>query len=203
METDHSNKIALFAGYLFDKKNVSVYLENLHGNTVCVFLDTDMDHDIPGIKSCVRTEPEKQELCASLKEFDSLLLITPPLKLLREIAEGSSASFAAEIFTRALLWGRDVVLLLDFVPAAYKRDTLFGKIADDLETLTLMGVHIETLPDKEKAQDRGYDLITEDDIKATVKQHKTTLLLNARGIVTPLAKDTAREMNIIIESIKE
>ena len=203
MQEASSKKTALlFTGYIFDKSSVVKHLEKAQ-NTVAFFIDTATDPEIPGIKIAVQTDEQKAKTAAVFKEFDDVCIVTPALSWLNALAEGNCGTFATEIVMRALLWHKNVMLLLDFPVEKHGRNVAFQRLSQSLCILAEMGIGIAGMECSQKEECIGFKLITEHDIKEAAAQNLSEIALAPGGIVTPLARDTAKEKNIRILNIKE
>lgn len=127
-----------------------------------------------------------------------LVLLTPKIGLMERIAMGEDEGFIEHLLTRSLLWGRRVTMLLDFTPPRFKRNTFFEKIATTIAALEDMGVRIVSYRCATQKDIRGLGLVTEQEVLAAHKQNKKELFCMAGALVTPLAKDKAKELGIAI-----
>jgi len=200
METEKEEKaLAVLPGYLFDATGVAQYLKENYKNVTCaLFEDTGLKDAFNAIK--IDTKEDKRKLAEELKEYKSVVLITPPMQLLALIASGDDTEFASMLMIRPLLWGRDVSILLDFEAPKFKRSTAFEKISDNLNAIEAMGIRIIPILQKILADDEPKDLVTEQDIKDASRDEKKRVRIKPNAIITQLAADTAKELGITIES---
>ncbi len=130
---------------------------------------------------------------------ECIVLLAPKLGLMERIAMGDDSGFVEQVVIRSLLWGRRVAVLLDFAPPRFKRNTFFEKVATTAQTLEDMGAVILTYKCASKEGAEGLSLVTEGDVTAAVRSGKTEIRCATGAIVTPAAKDAAREANIKIQ----
>ena len=147
---------------------------------------------------------ESDEDCAALMQklagAANVVLVAPKLALLYRLAEGEDEGFVEQAFLRPLLWGRNVYLLLDFAAPKFKRATFFAKVADALDALESMGVKVLSYsPAQEEGEAERLALVTEEHIRGAVAEGKQRLLLTGDAIVTPLARETARDFGIRLD----
>jgi hypothetical protein len=69
------------------------------------------------------TQPERQRFMESLKSYADVVLVSPPLWMLKKIAEGDDSGFFEQAFLRALLWNKNVSVMLDFEKPSFGRGT--------------------------------------------------------------------------------
>ena len=144
----------------------------------------------------IDTADDRKNIIKALKNIEEIVLVTPSLKLLSEIANGDDTQFEAKLFEKAILGGKKAKVLLDFVPPKFKRGTLFEKVVSAVDALRDMGVSVVYLGAK---PDEGYALITEFEVNEAAKHGIERLQCAPGAIVTPLAKDTAKEKSIAID----
>ena len=144
----------------------------------------------------IDTSDVKKQLIKALRHIDEVVLAAPSLKLLCAIAEGDDSVFAAKVFEKAILDGKKTTVLLDFQPPKFKRGTLFEKALSAIEALRDMGVTVVYLGSK---PDEGYALITEFEINEAAKHGIDRLQCAPGAIITPLARDAAKDKGIAID----
>lgn len=130
---------------------------------------------------------------------ENVVLLAPKLKLLESVAMGDDSGFVEQVVIRSLLWGRNVTVLLDFAPPRFKRNTFFEKVATIAQTLEEMGATILTYKCASFEGAEGLSLVTEGDVLAAAKDGKTEIRCATGAIVTPAAKDAAKEAGIKIQ----
>ncbi len=150
-------------------------------------------------RQCLQVDEEnRQEVIQKVASSANVVLITPKISLLAKIAEGEDEGYIEYLITRALLWGRNVEVLLDFTPPRFKRNTFFEKIITILETLEEMGVKVVSYKCSEQDDSNRYSLVTETEVLSTYKAGKKEVMCAPGAIVTPSAKDKAKELEIAI-----
>jgi len=131
-------------------------------------------------------------------ESGDVVLMAPGIHQLENIAYGQEGGAAEEVLLRSILWGKRTHVLLDFTPPRFKRGTFYAKIGDALDALTDMGVSVFTyscLPQKPDV----WTLVTENDVVSASSDGKTKITCVRGAIITPSARDKARELNIKID----
>jgi hypothetical protein len=139
-------------------------------------------------------EPEER-VTETVASAAGIVLLAPKIGLLDSIAKGDDRDFVPHLVIRSLLWGRDVSVLLDFEPPRFRRNTFFEKLVDTLATLQDMGVRLLTYKCAQKG-DEGLRLVTEADVTEAWRNHKTEIRRAPGAIITPAAKDKAKELGI-------
>jgi hypothetical protein len=132
-----------------------------------------------------------------VNESANIVLLTPRLKLIDNISQGMDDGFIEFLTIRSLLWGRAVTAVLDFRPPAFKRNTFYEKVAGIIDVLEELGISILSYDCSYEATEAS-ELITESDVVTAWKNGKSELLSTPGGIVTPSARDKARELMLEI-----
>ena len=144
----------------------------------------------------IETADDRNNIIKALRSAEEVVLVTPPLGLLYGISKGGDTSFEAKVFEKAILGGKKTTVLLDYAEPKFKRGTLFEKAVSAVEALRDMGVSVVYLGAK---PDEGYALITENEVNEAAKRGIDRLQCAPGAIVTPLAKDAAKDKGIAID----
>jgi len=142
---------------------------------------------------------QKNELVELLVRADHAVLLAPGTALLARMGAGDNAEDFSEALVRRILWGKAVDVLLDFEPPKFRRDTYFARLAEAIDQLTSMGFRFSTYQPCEGGTGNVLALVTEREVVETKQNGRKTILCAAGAIVTPLAVDTAKELQIHIE----
>lgn len=159
-----------------------------------LFGEAEEPKDIPS--SRIQTSDDRSKVIKSLKTIEEVVLCAPSLKLLCEIADGDDSNFEAKVFEKAILSGKNTTVLLDFLPPKFKKGTLFEKAINAIDALGDMGVKIVYLGTKPEI---GYSLITEYEVNEAAKRGIERLQCAPGAVVTPLARDAAKDKGIAID----
>jgi len=145
------------------------------------------------------TAQERQRLMERLKSFADIVLVCPPLWLLRNIAAGDDRGFFEQAVMRGLLWHKNVTVLLDFERPGFSRSSFFQGLADALQALEDMGAQVKTLKLSVGPMEGELALVTEAEINEAYRSGRSRVRCAAGAIVTPLARDAARELGVEID----
>ncbi len=190
--------LAIAAGPVYQAELAESYIKNTWSNVTFALLD-GVTLDTSFKVETVVTQQQKDALSARLGSFEKVALVTPPLWLLKALALGDDSLFPAALVLRPLLWGKEVVVLLDFEPPKAGRSAALAGVAEYVSALEDMGAKIVCLP-RESAEAGAKDLVTEQDIKDACKKGIDRVTIKPGAIVTQLARDTAKELGIAIET---
>ena len=146
----------------------------------------------------VETQQGKERLMGSLKNYKYIVLATPPLWMLKNIASGDDRGFIEQAFMRALLWEKKVSVVLDFGRPKFKRGTFFEGLSDALGAIEEMGAEVVSLKLSVGRPEGELPLVTEAEVVDAQKQGKERIRCAQGAIVTPLARDTAKELGVEI-----
>lgn len=129
-----------------------------------------------------------------------VVLVTPKIGLLCNIAYGNDEGFLEQAILRPLLWGRRVSVVLDFQPPKFKRGTFFEKIVDAIDALTSMGVRVLAYKcAAEYTEEEKKTLVTETDVLEAHAKGQKRILCELGAVITPLARDRADELKIALD----
>lgn len=190
--------LALLTSCVPFAKNAAYALAGYGGNVECALFG-EAEFENTGFPQIKVFEGNTQQLLKRAEKKERIVLVAPKICLLERIAQGDDGSFAEHVFLRSLLWGKKACILLDFAKPKFKRGTFFEKISDTLDMLASMGVEITNYACLEEKQANAYSLVTENDVTDAGKRGEASILLAKGAIVTPLASEKARELNITLD----
>jgi hypothetical protein len=162
------------------------------------FCDTNVSSELH-VKTTEVSEVGYDAVLNSVSSKEHIVLLSPNLSLLADIANGNDEQFAAYIAIRCMLWGKDVNVLLDFERPRFKRNTLYEKVADVLDALEGAGIRVMTYKAVVDPTADLLQLVTEKDIKTAYKTGMAAVKKAPRALVTPNAKDAARQLGVAID----
>ena len=189
--------LAIISGYVFNEDRIFM---NLRERQADIALLSGTLPECEGLDvTNIKTEEDKARLVRTLGDYEEVVLVTPPLSLLRAISQADDSVFEAMLVLRPLLWGRKVTLLLDFDSPAFRRNTMLEGLSEALGILEKAGVGIVSLVYKSVGTRESLDLVTEQEIKDAYRNEIFRIKVKEGAIVTHLAIDTAKELGIIID----
>jgi hypothetical protein len=145
-----------------------------------------------------KTQPN--ELVDLLVNAKTVVLLAPSTGLLRRIGSGQEEEGVGELLLRRILWGKPFDVVMDFAPPKFRRGTYYAQIAEAIDALCSMGVRFTAYqPTNGPAKD-ACTLLTEQDVVDAKRNGCKTVTCTKDAIITPLAVDTARELQINIET---
>jgi hypothetical protein len=135
---------------------------------------------------------------ASLSKYSDIVLATPPIGLLKKIASADDSGFVEQLVMRAILWEKKVSCVLDYMTPKFKRSTVFEVVCDALDALKEMGVEVVSVAAGTQKETDVLALVTEADVLETYKNTGSSIRILPGAVVTPLARDKAKELHISI-----
>ncbi len=202
LDCGDSATVVLIPGYVPSPKKALASLTERYGNDLCLLCLEEPALDAGGIPCCRVVWPEQKiAFVDRLVRAQRAVLLSPGMGLLRRLANGQEEDGAGEVLLRRILWGKTVDILLDFDPPKFRRGTYFAQIAEAVDSLTSMGVGVFAYSPCEAAAVTACSLVTERDVIDAKQSGQKTILCAAEAIVTPLAVDTAKELQINIERV--
>ncbi len=197
-EKTEKGTLILIPSYIPDIGPLKAYLtSSCQGSLVCAGEGAALLGE--GTVAAAETQQEKQKLMETMKGCSEVLLASPPLWMLKNIASGDDRGFFEQAFMRALLWNKSVTVVLDFEKPRFMRGTYFEGLSDALMAIENMGAKVKTLKLSVGKPEGQYSLVTETEVMDAHKQHKERIRCAPGAIVTPLARDTAKELNVSID----
>ena len=195
-ETVAQGALVLVPGYVTDKAPLIGCLKQNYGNVTCVGEGVS----ILGFNTLnIDTDQNKQQLMESLKGYADIVLVSPPLWMLKNIASGDDRGFYEQVFMRSLLWEKKTKLILDYEKPRFKRGTFYEGIADALGAIEGMGAEIVSVPLSVCKPEGQLPLVTETEVNDAYKEGRKRIRCAEGAIVTPLAWDAAKELGIAID----
>lgn len=153
----------------------------------------------PVMKEVVNVDISGAQAILELVEAAAnIVLIAPSIGLLEDIAAANDNGFVQHLMVRGLLWQRNVGVLLDFQPPRFKRNTFYEKVVTTVQALEEMGVRLMTYKCATYLGAQGLMLVTENDVMQAHKNKQAELVSAVGAIITPAARDKARELGIQI-----
>jgi len=192
--------LVLVPGYVTDKAPLIAYLKETYGGEVTCIGEGASALDEAFTIHGTETDRDKQQCMASLKQYAEIVLVSPPLWMLRNIAAGDDRGFTEQVFMRGLLWEKKTRLILDYEKPRFRRGTFYEGIADALGAIEGMGAEIVSLPLSVGKPEGHLPLVTETEVVDAHRQGRARIRCAEGAIVTPLAWDTARELGISIDT---
>lgn len=194
--------VVLISGFVPSPKKALASIQEHYGSGFQLILLSDAICAPDGMKGRrLDWSEQKNELIELLVGAEHAVLLAPGTGLLMRMGNGQDEEGIGEALLRRILWGKQVDVLLDFEPPKFRRGTYFAQIAEAVDTLSSMGVRFFTYQPTEKAAAAACSLLTERDVIDAKNSGLKTLVCTKEAIVTPLAADTARELQIHIEYV--
>ncbi len=178
------------------QKTFSLIKEKFGPDTEYVVFDDKLAYG--GVREVRASAVGASELLEKTASAAHVVLLAPKISALQKLAAGNDAELAEQLLLKAVLWGADVDVWLDFKPMKFKRNTFFERVLDALDALTDMGVTLTTydcLPETRHTE--PLTLVTERDVLDAAAKGARDLVCAAAAVVTPAAIDRAG-----IESIR-
>lgn len=147
----------------------------------------------------VLRDPDVQTLFDQAAGSGEIVLLAPRISLLENIVCGRDEGKVENVAVRSLLWGKKVRILMDFTPPKFKRDALHKKIEGIIDDLTDMGAEVGAYQWMETEGTEGLSLVTENEVLEAYTNKSGRVACAKGAIVTPAARDRAKELNIRID----
>lgn len=145
---------------------------------------------------------QKKTLVSSLRFFDDIICLQPPLSLLEKILSADDSDFYSFLLIQAALHGKPVSISAGFRHIDGKKGAFFEKVHTLIAGMMDMGFQINYSVESSGAQaimQTDCNLITEEDVIVQYKNGSRVMAADRRTIVTPLARDRIRELGIVLE----
>ena len=125
--------------------------------------------------------------------FSALLVYTPSAAFYRRLCDHSDSCFFADITLRMLSGGTDVRIVTGFV-----RQSLTSRLIEYMEQVRGMGAELvfKEAPYTQKAG--PLELVTAKEVVSSFNRGQKELIVGSAAVITPLARDEAKEKGILI-----
>ncbi|MEA5002800.1 MAG: hypothetical protein VB081_04810 [Christensenella sp.] len=195
-DEDVQGTLALMTTHVASPKSAQAALVKRYGKEISGVTFGEA-YTAPGMHSARYEDIGADEVLSRAAGSANIVLVTPKIILLERIAAGNDEGFVEHVVTRSLLWGRDVSVLLDFEAPRFKRNTFYEKLCDVLGVLREMGMHTLGYRVSGEKGREGLSLVTEREVVEAYTAGRE-IVCEAGAIVTPSAKDKARELDVAI-----
>ena len=198
-EKTERGALALVPAFVPDAAPVEQYLQKKYGDgVVCTGEGAEALGDAL-LKAASESPQDRQRLMARLKGFADVVLVCPPLWMLKSIAQGDDRGFYEQAVLRSLLWHKNATVLLDFERPGFGRSVFFQEISDALGALEDMGAKVVSLKLSVSRPEDELALVTETEVREAYGNGRECIRCAPGAIVTPLARDAARELGVEID----
>ena len=185
------------------EKALSAIQAKFGGGAQIVFL-SDTPFSVEGVSACrMDWASQKNELVELLVRAERVVLLSPSTGLLSRMGGGACSEDYSEALLRRILWRKSVDVLLDFEPPKFRRGTYFALLAEAIDTLCGMGFVFSTYQPVEACEIGVCALVTERDVVEAKQSGRKSIVCSAGTIITPLAVDTAKELQINLQRAQE
>lgn len=192
--------LVLVPGFVPAPERALAALVAQYGKSIQLVFLGDAVFTPDGIASCrLDWATQQNELVDLLVHAEHVVLLAPGTALLVRMGGGELKEDYTEALVRRILWGKGVDVLLDFEPPKFRRSTFFARLAEAIDILCGMGFSFSTYQPVTSIEDGALALVTERDVVEAKQSGRKTILCAGGAIVTPLAVDTAKELQINIE----
>lgn len=155
-----------------------------------------------GYRVIIAGNENREEIMELLESTINLVLLAPPLQVIRRIAAADDGDFLTWLFIRGRLWGKKTSIYLDFTPPLHRKAPYEERMVETLEALSALNVPLENyLEEVPEASAEERTLVTEEDVLEVSQAGKKEIAVSSGGIVTPLARDRAKELGISITGV--
>ena len=139
----------------------------------------------------------RSRILGMIEDCSRVVLLAPPMSVMRRIAEAEDEDFLTYLFLRAHLWGKQVCIYLDFELPFFRRSKTQESISERLEALKGLGFPLVYYREAGPAEgDSSRMLITEQDVTDAYNSGRKQISCGADAIITPLARDRAGELGV-------
>lgn len=197
-DEDVSGTVALVSSFVPSKKSALKKLKEVYGAQPIDFITFGTQFTPLADRSTDGNSEDKDIVLEKVAGAANIVIVTPKISVLKNIAEGNDEGFVEHLAIRSLLWGRNVSILLDFAPPRFKRNTFLETVVTVIGTLEEMGMKILDYKCAAEKSQEGLALVTEQDILDAYKNGQKAVNCMGGALVTPLAADKAKELGVKI-----
>lgn len=207
--------LVLVPRYIINLQKYLEYLADKHPGNVLVFgCMGRINESVQGMKQVVdivdiSDESSSRGILDGFDSFGAVYCVSPGIKLLDSIAQYNDTGFIENLMIHSVLHQKPAGILTDY-DAGNLPGGISKKVRDLKAAIIDMGIKIYTIGSKSEvslnqsspvdssSKGKGRELITEKDIDAMYKNGIRQIRIANGCIITPLAKDRAKEVGITI-----
>ncbi len=196
---EQKGALVIISQFVPDSAALTDFLRQVCGGGFECVIRGDFDFLEQGVKiTRLKSEADERYMISELQAFSQIVLAVPPLGMIKHIAEGDDSDLFERVFLKAVLWRKAVTLLLDFEKPKFRRGTFFESLSDNLDSIEDMGVQVVSLMESQKEPSFEKSLVTEFDVAEALRCGVKNIKCLPGAIVTPLARDKAKECGVAI-----
>ena len=153
------------------------------------------DYDLNGIKT-IGFDINSSSFRNVLESVENIIIIGLKISQMKSITETDDSEDINYIVLSSLMANKKVDLMINSNKKMYKL------ILKQLNSIKQMGISISNIQ-RVKESELSVNLITEEYVKGLKNSGASKIVLSSNQLITPLAKDKLRELNIDIERKEE
>lgn len=146
----------------------------------------------------LNVESQKEELGKVIENFDSICLIQPPIELMEALANLDDRLFCIKLILYSLFHYKKVDILMDYDLKNHNRSEISNRMKKMALSLENQGINLLLINDENKSTIGrcaiSSSLVVEQTINHLWKKGQMELEIQSGCIITPLARDRAREL---------
>lgn len=162
---------------------------------------------VTGVKNVFHVDELPQNEMMSLCEnAEQVVLLSPSLSMLSRIANDDDKGIMEYLFLHSFLWNKEVSIYLDFHPEKVHSITYNGQSKNLMSLFHSRKIPVycycneqKAISNKKTISVKETSLITETDVLEFFQAGRRRFVCESNSIVTPLARDKANELGIILQ----
>lgn len=202
------NCLVLLPSYPFDISVINQYIsKNIDPSKLVILHDKSFDYSqFSGNfkKVDVNDSVQMPLIVSHLNDFDEIICFDPPLNLLTKALAGDDRELYSFVLVQAALRGTSTIISLGFDQKCTKKGAFFDKVHELFDGMIDMGFRLDFRNAPIAAEiisQSDNRLITEEEVIALYRSRIKVIKINKQTILTPLARDKIRELEIVIEQV--
>ncbi len=153
------------------------------------------DYDLNGIKT-IGFDINSSSFRNVLESVENIIIIGLKISQMKSITETDDSEDINYIVLSSLMANKKIDLMIN------SNKKMYNLILKQLNSIKQMGINISNIQGV-KESEISVDLITEEYVKELKNSGASKIVLSSKQLITPLAKDKLRELNIGIERKEE
>ncbi len=153
------------------------------------------DYDLNGIKT-IGFDINNSSFRNVLESVENIIIIGLKISQMKSITETDDSEDINYIVLSSLMANKKVDLMIN------SNKKMYNLILKQLDSIKQMGINVTNIQSV-KESELSVDLITEEFVKKLKNSGASKIVLGSKQLITPLAKDKLRELNIKIEHKEE
>lgn len=156
-----------------------------------------------GIANAVLDEQSQEQIAARVEKQKRLVIVAPRLYQIKNMISGQDKEPLEYVTLNALMQGKETEIVLGCRTSEHMNNALERKVLQMVDQMNRMGIDVidnifaEQEPNGKRKNNKSF--ISEEEVLLANSRNEKEVWLEKNAIITPLARDTAKELGITFQ----